>query len=211
MILLGFPIALTSWCSHDLCRKRASGPGIDRFAFRRIFGVRPEETVVLNMLPQDQLDLILRRHAEILARLAGAPEPAAFVALSRELAGIENVARAIRDFRGQAEEAAGLEALLADPATGAEMRGLAEEELRAVRARLFDLQQDLKIALLPKDAADEKNAILEIRAGTGGSTSLPFHRSTSRSFSNWPVVNISSPTTMLLLSATAAPARRMRA
>jgi hypothetical protein len=71
--------------------------------------------VVLNILPQDQLDLILRRHAEILARLAGALEPAAFVALSRELAGIENVAKAIQDFRGQAEEAAGLEALLADP------------------------------------------------------------------------------------------------
>jgi peptide chain release factor 1 len=148
--------------------------GIDRFAFRRIFGARPEETAVLNMLPQDQLDLILRRHAEILARLAGAPEPAAFVALSREFAGIENVARAIREFRGQAEEAAGLEALLADPATGAEMRGLAEQEIRAVRARLFDLHRDLKIALLPKDAADEKNAILEIRAGTGGGEAALF-------------------------------------
>jgi peptide chain release factor 1 len=54
------------------------------------------------------------------------------------------------------------------------MRGLAEEELRAVRARLFDLQQDLKIALLPKDAADEKNAILEIRAGTGGDEAALF-------------------------------------
>ena len=69
--------------------------------------------VVLNILPQDQLDLILRRHAEILARLAGAIEPEAFVALSRELAGIENVAKAIQDFRKQAEEAAGLEALVA--------------------------------------------------------------------------------------------------
>ena len=100
--------------------------------------------MVLNILPQDHLDLILRRHAEILARLAGAHEPAAFVALSRELAGIENVAKAIQTFRGQAEEAAGLEALLADPATGAEMRGLAEEELRTVRARLVDLQQNLE-------------------------------------------------------------------
>ena len=148
--------------------------GIVRFAVRRIFGARPERPVVLNILPQDQLDLILRRHAEIHARLAGALDPAAFVALSRELAGIENVARAIRDFRGQAEEAAGLEALLADPATGAEMRGLAEEELKAVRARLFNLEQDLKIALLPKDAADEKNAILEIRAGTGGDEAALF-------------------------------------
>ncbi len=54
------------------------------------------------------------------------------------------------------------------------MHGLAEEELKAVRARLFDLQQDLKIALLPKDAADEKNAILEIRAGTGGDEAALF-------------------------------------
>ena len=130
--------------------------------------------MVLNILPQDQLDLILRRHAEILARLAGAIEPEAFVALSRELAGIENVAKAIQDFRKQAEEAAGLEALVADPAAGAEMRGLAEEELRAVRARLFDLQHELKVALLPKDAADEKNAILEIRAGTGGGEAALF-------------------------------------
>ena len=132
------------------------------------------ETVVLNILPQDQLDLVLRRHAEILARLAGAPEPAAYVALSRELAGIETVAKAIQDFRGQASEAAGLEAMLADPATGAEMRGLAEEELRVVRARLSGLEQDLKTALLPKDAADEKNAILEIRAGTGGDEAALF-------------------------------------
>ncbi|MGH6839396.1 MAG: peptide chain release factor 1 [Methylocella sp.] len=128
----------------------------------------------MNVLPQDQLDLILRRHAEILARLAGALEPEAFVALSRELASIENVVKAIQDFRKQAEEAAGLEALVADPAAGAEMRGLAEEELRAVRARLFDLQHELKVALLPKDAADEKNAILEIRAGTGGDEAALF-------------------------------------
>ncbi|MGH6796352.1 MAG: peptide chain release factor 1 [Methylocella sp.] len=128
----------------------------------------------MTILRQEQLDLILRRHAEILARLAGALEPAAIVALSRELAGIENVAKAIQDFRGQAEEAAGLEALLDDPAAGAELHGLAEEELKAVRTRLFDLQQELKIALLPKDAADEKNAILEIRAGTGGDEAALF-------------------------------------
>src|SRR5579875_1573629 len=132
------------------------------------------ESTVLSTLPQDQLDLILRRHAEILSRLAAGPEPAAYVALSRELAGIEDVAKAIQDFRGQADEAAGLEAMLANPATDPELRTLAEEELAAVRARLSGLEQDLKIALLPKDAADEKNAILEIRAGTGGDEAALF-------------------------------------
>ena len=129
---------------------------------------------MLSQLPQDQLDLILRRHAELVARLAGAPEPAAYVALSRELAGLETVTKAIQDFRGQADEAKELEAMLVNPATEAELRGLAEEELRAVRARLLELEQDLKVALLPKDAADEKNAILEIRAGTGGDEAAIF-------------------------------------
>lgn len=134
----------------------------------------PETTAVSSQVPQDQLDLIVRRHAEILARLTDAPEPAAYVALTRELAGIETVVKAIQDYRLQKEEAAGLEAMLTNPATEAELRGLAEEELRAVRERLLDLEQQLKIALLPKDAADEKSAILEIRAGTGGDEAALF-------------------------------------
>src|ERR1700730_1754066 len=165
--------ALTSWCSLIFMANKPLA-GIVRFFFSPHFLAPNPRDPVLNILPQDQLDLILRRHAELLARRAVAFEPAAFVALSRELADIETVAKAIRDFRGQASEAAELEAMLADPATGADMRGLAEEELRAVRARLVDLQQDLKIALLPKDVADEKNAILEIRAGTGGDEAALF-------------------------------------
>jgi peptide chain release factor 1 len=126
------------------------------------------------MLPQDQLELILRRHAEIVARLGQTLEPAAHIALSRELAGIENVAATIRAFREREKEAAGLEDLITDPANGADMRALAEEELRTVRAKLFNLEQDLRIVLLPKDAADEKSAILEIRAGTGGDEAALF-------------------------------------
>jgi peptide chain release factor 1 len=126
------------------------------------------------MLPQDQLELIMRRHAEIVARLAQAIEPAAHIALSRELAGIADIAAAIRAFRAQTQEAAGLEDIIADPASGVELRTLAEEELRAVRARLVSLEQELRIALLPKDVADEKSAILEIRAGTGGDEAALF-------------------------------------
>jgi peptide chain release factor 1 len=126
------------------------------------------------MLPQDKLDLILRRYEEISARLAHAPEGAAFVSLSRELAGIEPVVAAIREFRTQVDEIAGLETLIEDPAIEADMLMLAEEELRDARTRLVDLEQELKIALLPKDAADEKSAILEIRAGTGGDEAALF-------------------------------------
>ncbi|VFU10473.1 peptide chain release factor RF-1 [Methylocella tundrae] len=126
------------------------------------------------MLPQEKLDLILRRFEEISARLNEAVEPALFVSLSRELAGLEGVAAAIRDYRTQTAEVDGLEAMLADSATDAEMRGLAEEELRAAHMRLEELEQQLKIALLPKDAADEKSAILEVRAGTGGDEAALF-------------------------------------
>jgi peptide chain release factor 1 len=120
------------------------------------------------MLPQDQLDLILRRHAEIVARLAEALEPSTHIALSRELAGLADIAATIRAYRAQTKEAAGLEDIIADAASGSDIRDLAEEELGEVRARLARLEQELRIALLPKDAADEMSAILEIRAGTGG-------------------------------------------
>jgi peptide chain release factor 1 len=126
------------------------------------------------MLPQDKLDLILRRHEEISSRLTEAPAPAVFVALSRELATLDEVAAAIRSHRAQTGEVEGLEAMLADPALDTDMRSLADEELRAAQARLEELEQELKIALLPKDAADEKNAILEVRAGTGGDEAALF-------------------------------------
>ncbi len=126
------------------------------------------------MLPQEKLDLILRRHAEISARLNQSAEPAVFVALSRELAGLDEVAAAIRDYRTQTDEAAGLASMLDDSATDPEMRSLVEEELRAAEVRLESLEQHLKVALLPKDAADEKSASLEVRAGTGGDEAALF-------------------------------------
>ncbi len=126
------------------------------------------------MLPQEKLDLILRRFEEISDRLNETVEPALYVALSRELASLSEVAVAIRDYRTQITEVSGLKAMLADPATEAEMISLAEDELRTAQDQLSELEQQLKIALLPKDAADEKSAILEVRAGTGGDEAALF-------------------------------------
>jgi peptide chain release factor 1 len=126
------------------------------------------------LLPQDKLDLILRRHDEISGRLAANPDAATFVSLSRELAGLEDVTAAIREYRSQAAELGGIAAMLEDPALDPEMRDLAEEERAAGQARLDDLANQLRLALLPKDAADEKSAILEIRAGTGGDEAALF-------------------------------------
>ncbi len=125
-------------------------------------------------LPQDKLDLILRRHDEINGRLAANPDATTFVALSRELAGLESVTIAIREYRREAQELAGLASMLDDTSLDAEMRDLAGEEHRSGQARLDDLAHVLQLALLPKDTADEKSAILEIRAGTGGDEAALF-------------------------------------
>ncbi len=75
------------------------------------------------MLPQEKLDLILRRHAEIADRLSARPDSATFIALSRELAEIEDVERqAIRDYRDALNEAEGIRALLGDSGLDAESR-----------------------------------------------------------------------------------------
>jgi peptide chain release factor 1 len=126
------------------------------------------------MLPQDKLDLILRRHDELGARLSANPDGALFVSLSRELAGLEDVVAAIKALRAKSAEIADLKAMLADPATDGEMRALAGEELPEAEAAEAELTQTVRFALLPKDAADERNAILEIRAGTGGDEAALF-------------------------------------
>ncbi|MDT2023451.1 peptide chain release factor 1 [Methylocella sp. CPCC 101449] len=126
------------------------------------------------MLPADKLDLISRRHQEISARLAGGATGAEFVALSRELAELDPVAAAIDGWRTAQSDLAGVEAMLADPAIDGEMRALAEEEKADAETRLAELEHTLRLALLPKDAADEHGAILELRAGTGGDEAALF-------------------------------------
>ena len=84
------------------------------------------------------------------------------------------LSKAHRDYEKAVSEAADLEALLADKSTDKDMRDLAEMELPDVEVRIGELEKDMQVLLLPKDAADEKSAILEIRAGTGGSEAALF-------------------------------------
>jgi peptide chain release factor 1 len=120
------------------------------------------------MFAQDKLDLILRRHDEIGERLASGPDSQTFVALSRELASLDEVTMAIRAFRDAQNEVKGLRDLLDDPSTDEEMRALAQGEIETAEGALEAATEALKFALLPKDEADEKGVILEVRAGTGG-------------------------------------------
>ncbi len=137
------------------------------------------------MLPHSKLDLILRRHEEISARLSAGPDAATFVALSRELAETDAVVEAIRAYRSGRTELDGIEAMLAEPALELEMRGLAEEERAGAIETIGELEQRIRIALLPKDAADAKSAILEIRAGTGGDEAALFAGDLFRMYSRY--------------------------
>jgi peptide chain release factor 1 len=126
------------------------------------------------MLPEEKLDLILRRYEEISARLSTAVGAEEFVTLSRELADLGKVVEAVRAWRAAQAELAGIESLLSDPATDSEMRSLAEAEKTSAAARVDELERTIRLALLPKDAADAGGAILEVRAGTGGDEAALF-------------------------------------
>jgi peptide chain release factor 1 len=135
--------------------------------------------------PTERLDAIVARHAIITNTLASGPDAERVVALSRELAELDPVVAAIAAWRAARDNLAGIEALMRDPATDAEMRALAEEEREEAQARLEAATKALRLMLLPKDAADEKSAILEVRAGTGGDEAALFAGDLFRMYSRY--------------------------
>src|SRR6185503_8545869 len=115
------------------------------------------------MIPAAKLERLLDRFAAIESEMSSGASGPAFVKLSREhaeLAPVIEAARAYRDTQRQIEDA---DALIADPSNDSEMRGLAEQERAELRDRLIALDRELKLQLLPKDAADASSAIVEIR------------------------------------------------
>jgi peptide chain release factor 1 len=120
------------------------------------------------MLPDQKLEALVVRHAALQHDLAGVLPPETFVKLSREFAELSPVVDAVNSYRAAQRELDDLLGMIADPSTDAEMRSIAEAEKPELEARRAGLEQELRVALLPKDAMDERNVILEIRAGTGG-------------------------------------------
>ena len=120
------------------------------------------------MIPEQKLDALLARHKAIESELATQVTPETYVKLSREFAELGPVVDTVRNYRSVVSEIAGLDALIADSSTDAEMRTMAAAEKPQLEQRRAALEQEIKLALLPKDAMDERNVILEIRAGTGG-------------------------------------------
>jgi peptide chain release factor 1 len=98
----------------------------------------------------------------------------AYVKLSREFSELGPVIDAIKTYRATGAEISELDAMIADASTDAEMRKMAEAEKTALTARHEALEKQIRLALIPKDAMDDHDAILEIRAGTGGDEAALF-------------------------------------
>lgn len=126
------------------------------------------------MLPTSRLDALISRQATIEADLAANPDRDTYVRLAREYAELRPVVEAVRALRKAESDLAGVEALIADQASGSEMARLAGEEKATLQKRIAALEDELRVALLPKDAADERDVILEVRAGTGGDEAALF-------------------------------------
>ena len=123
---------------------------------------------------EGHLEQLVRRHAELREALAGSGLGGSeFAKLSKEYSDLSPIVEGIDSLRHTRDELAAL-ADMAASSKDAELRQLAEDELRLLRERLPGLEQRVKLALLPKDADDQRNAILEVRAGTGGEEAALF-------------------------------------
>ena len=135
-------------------------------------------------IPDDRLRQIANRFAELEARLAsGQLEGEDFVAASRDYAELEPVAKAAGEVREMRVEIAELSLLTKDP----EMRALADEELGQLRRQLPEAEHRLAVAMLPRDSADARPAMLEIRAGTGGDEAALFAADLYRMYERYAV------------------------
>lgn len=119
-----------------------------------------------------KLDALIARHKE-LSELVSQPDKlrgGEFAKVSKEYSDLSPIVETALALKAAHQEMLDAETMLKDP----EMKAMAEEELATLKVVIPKLTQDLQIALLPKDEADSKNAILEVRAGTGGDEAALF-------------------------------------
>jgi peptide chain release factor 1 len=128
----------------------------------------------MTTIPAEQLDRLVSRWETVQGTLASGADQETYVRLSREFAELDPIVATINALRSALREREGLQHLIDDPASEADVAALAEEEIGPLDTKIEELERQLKVQLLPKDSADEKSAILEVRAGTGGEEAALF-------------------------------------
>jgi peptide chain release factor 1 len=122
------------------------------------------------MIPQDKLEQITARFQFLEAKMASGDASDDIAALAKEYSDLKPVVDVINDHRQLVSYLSEAQEMLADP----DMQALAEEEIPLIKARLPEVEAALQLALLPKDAADARPAMIEIRPGTGGDEAALF-------------------------------------
>ncbi len=128
----------------------------------------------MSVLPKEKLNALIARHKVIQDELAEGPPQETFVRLSREYSSLDPVVSSIQEFLGLEEEIADLDEIMQDEGQDTEMLEMAKEEYPGLKKQFEVLEQKIRLDLLPKDEADERDAILEVRAGTGGDEAALF-------------------------------------
>lgn len=141
------------------------------------------------MIPAEKLARLVDRFEAIEAEMSSDLSPEGYVKLSKEYSEMTPVVAAIRRMNAATAEIADLEEILADGDADEEMRDMARDELKALKDDEVEKERELSILLLPKDAADEKSAILEVRAGTGGDEAGLFAGDLFRMYSRYADLN----------------------
>jgi len=124
----------------------------------------------MTTIPQEKLDKLTARWNMIQSELNAGVNQATYTKLTKEFAALSPIVATIDALRAAEKERADLQALTSDK----EMAALARDDLEALEPRIAALEHELKLQLIPKDSADEKSAILEVRAGTGGDEAALF-------------------------------------
>jgi peptide chain release factor 1 len=125
-------------------------------------------------IPREKLARLASRWEAIQSQLAGGVDQDLYIRLSKEFAELDPLVASITALRKAEQDRDGLRQLLDDPTSEPEMAELARQELEEAETKVGRLEHELRVKLLPKDAADEKSAILEVRAGTGGEEAALF-------------------------------------
>jgi peptide chain release factor 1 len=135
----------------------------------------------------DKLEQIVTRYEELTKELSS-PEllanPSAYGKAAKQHRGLEEIVQKYQALKALKEEIAGARELF-DTSDDEEMREMARLELETLQSRLTEVEQDLKLLLIPSDPNDEKNVILEIRAGTGGDEATLFAAEMVRMYSRY--------------------------
>ncbi len=139
----------------------------------------------MSTIPQEKLEALLSRWTQIQGQLNEGVDQENYAKLAKEFSGLDPVVSVINELRAAEKESCDLDELMNDEATEGDVKELAKVEFDEIKSRIVDIEQRLKVLLLPKDAADEKSAILEVRAGTGGDEAALFAADLFRMYSRY--------------------------